>query len=74
MQTSMIQNLYFFSQLLYKRFKTNFIVRLLGQWQEIEFGGQSIPVAGLAYYMSPPRNMHDVMEDPVHAICYVRKK
>jgi hypothetical protein len=24
--------------------------------------------------MSPPRNMQDVMDDPIHAICYVKFK
>lgn len=71
LQTAMIQNLYFFSQMLYRRYKTNFIVRLLGQWQDVEYGAQSIPVAGLAYYMSPPRDMHDIISDPVHSVCYV---
>merc|ERR1712036_41652 len=53
LQTALVSNLYFFSQLLYRRFKTNFIVNLIGQWQDMD-GGQSIPVGGLAYYMSPP--------------------
>merc|ERR1711953_1056428 len=53
LQTALVSNLYFFSQLLYRRFKSNMLVNLLGQWQETD-GGQSIPVGGLAYYMSPP--------------------
>merc|ERR1712036_170057 len=53
LQTALVSNLYFFSQLLYRRFKSNFIVNLIGQWQDMD-GGQSIPVGGLAYYMSPP--------------------
>merc|ERR1711871_1620558 len=52
LQTALVSNLYFFSQLLYKRYDKNLFVNLLGQWQEIEGGGgsQSIPVGGLAYY------------------------
>merc|ERR1711971_362428 len=47
LQTALVSNLYFFSQLLHKRFKSNVLVNLLGQWQEIEYAGQSIPVGVL---------------------------
>eukprot|EP00918_Siedleckia_nematoides_P054372 GHVU01118756.1.p2 GENE.GHVU01118756.1~~GHVU01118756.1.p2 ORF type:complete len:280 (+),score=66.40 GHVU01118756.1:2287-3126(+) len=62
LQTALVSNLYFFSQLLYRRFKTNFIVNLLGQWQELDVGGTSIPVGGMAYYLSPPQSLGDVGE------------
>jgi len=71
LQTALVSNLYFFSQLLYKRFKGNLLVNLLGQWQEVDYSGQSIPVGGLTYYISPPRSFGDVWEDPVHAVFYV---
>jgi len=71
LQTALVSNLYFFSQLLYKRFKSNMIVNIIGQWQEVEWSGQSIPVGGLVYYMSPPHSFADIWEDPIHAIFYV---
>merc|ERR1712060_1037315 len=71
LQTALVSNLYFFSQLLYRRFKSNMLVNLLGQWQEMDFGGQSIPVGGLAYYISPPHSFTDIWDDPVHALIYV---
>jgi len=71
LQTALVSNLYFLSQILYKRFKGNIIVRLIGQWQETEIGGQSVPVAGLAYYISPPRDLSEMIRDPVHALVYV---
>merc|ERR1719437_247393 len=71
LQTALVSNLYFFSQLIYKRFKANMLVNLLGQWQELDYGGQSIPVGGLAYYMSPPNTFSDIWEDPIHALFYV---
>merc|ERR1712050_814546 len=61
LQTALVSNSYFFSQLLYRRFKSNMIVNLLGQWQEMDYG-QSVPVGGLAYYMSPPSNFSDIWE------------
>jgi len=71
LQTALVSNLYFFSQLLYKRFKSNMLVNLLGQWQEVDYSGQSIPVGGIAYYISPPHSFGDVWEDPIHAVFYV---
>jgi len=72
LQTALVSNLYFFSQLLYRRFKSNMLVNLLGQWQEIDgAGGQSIPVGGIAYYISPPHSLSDLVEDPIHAFIYI---
>mmetsp|Transcript_25794 Transcript_25794/g.65781 ORF Transcript_25794/g.65781 Transcript_25794/m.65781 type:complete len:473 (-) Transcript_25794:211-1629(-) len=71
LQTALVSNLYFFSQLLYKRFKSNMLVNMLGQWQEVEFSGQSIPVGGIVYYISPPHSFLEVWEDPIHALIYV---
>lgn len=71
LQTALVSNLYFFSQILYKRYKGNFLVRLLGQWQEVESGGHSIPVGGLSYYISPPRDMLEIARDPFHTIFYI---
>merc|ERR1719182_1287673 len=71
LQTALVSNLYFFSQLLYKRFKSNMLVNLLGQWQEVDYSGQSIPVGGIAYYISPPHSFTDIWDDPIHAVFYV---
>jgi len=72
LQTALTQNLYFLSQMLYNRYSSNIIVRLLGVWREVrEQPGLSIPVSGLAYYISPPRHTSDVLNDPLHVIFYV---
>jgi len=56
---------------LYKRYSSNFLVRLFGRWQDIEGGGgQSVPVGGLAYYVSPPQSIAEIFYDPFHAIFY----
>ncbi len=72
LQTALVSNLYFFSQLLYKRYSTNIIVQLLGRWQDVEgaSGAQSVPVGGLAYYVSPPNSVAEILYDPFHAIFY----
>jgi len=72
LQTALVSNMYFFSQLLFKRFGTNPLVRLFGRWQDVEGGGgQSVPVGGLAYYVSPPTSMGDIVGDPFHALFYL---
>jgi len=72
LQTALVSNLYFLSQLLWNRYSGNFLVRLLGRWQELEgMAGQSVPVGGLAYYISPPQTLADVARDPFHAVFYL---
>lgn len=75
LQTALVSNLYFFSQIMHKRFPSNVFVRMLGTWEEPEYAsggyGQSVPVAGLAYYVSPPQSFADVFEDPLHLAFYV---
>ena len=64
LQSALVSNLYFLSQMLYKRYGGNILVRLLGVWAETEAGGgdsgQTVPVAGLVYYMTPPHNLAQV--------------
>eukprot|EP01006_Ploeotia_vitrea_P039571 TRINITY_DN66358_c8_g1_i7.p1 TRINITY_DN66358_c8_g1~~TRINITY_DN66358_c8_g1_i7.p1 ORF type:complete len:475 (-),score=260.91 TRINITY_DN66358_c8_g1_i7:253-1677(-) len=72
LQTALVSNLYFFSQLLHKRFPTNFFVNLLGKWTDpSQSNGQSVPVSGLAYYVSPPTSVSELIADPVHALMYI---
>ena len=71
LQTAFVSNLYFFSQILSKKFKGNFIVNLLGKWQEYDMAGHSAPVGGLAYYISPPRDFVDIVRDPFHTLFYM---
>lgn len=74
LQTALVSNLYFFSQMLHKRYTNNILVQLLGKWQTVggEGGaaGQSVPVGGIAYYVSPPRTFAEIMYDPFHALFY----
>uniref|UniRef100_A0A7S1HQQ1 Translocon Sec61/SecY plug domain-containing protein n=1 Tax=Phaeocystis cordata TaxID=118079 RepID=A0A7S1HQQ1_9EUKA len=71
LQSALVSNIYFLSQLLYKRFGGNFLVRLFGRWEEDPFGGHLSPVGGLAYYISAPKNMQDVLDNPLHAVFYL---
>jgi len=69
LQTALVSNLYFVSQLLHKRFPTNFLVGLFGRWESLP-NSQSVPVGGLAYFVSPPHSVADIVKDPFHALFY----
>jgi len=57
---------------VYKRFPSNPIIGLIGTWREIEgYAGQFLPVGGLAYYISPPRSMGELVADPFHTLFYL---
>lgn len=61
LQTALVSNLYFLSQILYRRFRSNIFVNLIGQWQDTDLaGGQSVPIGGAAYYISPPHTFKDL--------------
>uniref|UniRef100_A0A0E0QQ61 Translocon Sec61/SecY plug domain-containing protein n=1 Tax=Oryza rufipogon TaxID=4529 RepID=A0A0E0QQ61_ORYRU len=71
LHSALITNLYFISQLLYRRYSGNFLVNLLGKWKESEYSGHSVPVGGLAYYVTAPSSLADVLANPFHALFYV---
>jgi len=70
LQTALVSNLYFFSQFFHNRAPNNIFVKLLGKWST-EGGGPNIPTGGLAYYISPPLSMSEILSDPIHAIIYI---
>jgi len=71
LQTALVSNLYFISQVLYRRFSENFLIRILGVWKESENGSQSYPISGLAYYVSPPQSFSAIVHDPFHTLFYI---
>ncbi|CAN0853584.1 Protein transport protein Sec61 subunit alpha [Linum grandiflorum] len=72
LQSALVSNLYFISQLLYRMYSGNFLVNLLGSWKESEYsGGQFIPVGGLAYYVTASASLADIAANPFHALFYM---
>ena len=72
LQAALTSNLYFLSQMLYNRYSSNILVRLLGVWKEMKDSpGTSLPVSGLAYYISPPRTVAELLRDPLHTLLYL---
>ncbi|KAJ5074569.1 protein transport protein sec61 subunit alpha isoform 1 [Anaeramoeba ignava] len=71
LQSALVTNLFFVSQLFYKKFPGNVFFQLLGKWQEMPNSGQSVAVGGLSYYLSPPRTLWEFITDPLHIIIYI---
>ncbi len=71
LHSAFISNLYFISQLLFKKFSDNVLVRFVGVWADVEGTSGAIPVGGLAYYISAPSNASQIFYDPLRAIIYL---
>ena len=59
------------SRFLYNRFGWFAPIRLIGRWKEAAYGGQSYPVSGLVYYLTPPSSLRAMFTDPLHGFLYI---
>lgn len=66
--SALFANVYVFAQLLQSQFPNNFWVKLLGT-----FGGEkgTTLTGGLAYYVTSPNGLGEVVADPVRALVFV---
>jgi protein transport protein SEC61 subunit alpha len=71
LQSALVSNLYFISQMLASKFSGNFLVNLLGVWSDSEGSGRSMPISGICYYMSPPESLSSMWTDPIHGMVYI---
>ncbi|XP_023644087.1 protein transport protein Sec61 subunit alpha isoform X2 [Capsella rubella] len=71
LQSALVSNIYFISQLLYRKFGGNLLVNFIGMWKESEYSGQSIPVGGIAYYITAPSSLAEMATHPFHALFYL---
>jgi len=73
LQTALVSNYFFISQLLWRRFGDNLLTSFLGAWQNVEgaYQSHSIPVGGIAYYLSPPNTFSELLRDPLHTLIYL---
>jgi protein transport protein SEC61 subunit alpha len=74
--SALFANVYFFSQLLWSQFGrpapgTNLFFQFIGDYQQNVTSGSVTPVGGLAYYVTAPRNIQNVIAAPLQAAAYL---
>jgi protein transport protein SEC61 subunit alpha len=74
--SALFANVYFFSQLLWSQFGrpapgTNLFFQFIGDYQQNVTSGSVTPVGGLAYYVTAPRNIQNVISAPLQATAYL---
>ncbi|QLG73634.1 hypothetical protein HG535_0F01450 [Zygotorulaspora mrakii] len=72
LQAALTSNIFLISQILYQKFPSNPVVRLLGVWGVVP--GQPGPqraLKGLSYYIQPPTSLKEIPLDPLKAVVYV---
>ncbi|MEM2999047.1 MAG: preprotein translocase subunit SecY [Candidatus Bathyarchaeia archaeon] len=70
--SALFANVYFFSQLIWSTQGRpapgqNILIDFLGQYNATN----NRPISGLAYYVTAPQNVHDVVADPIRAAIYL---
>ncbi|KAJ3343505.1 translocon subunit [Gonapodya sp. JEL0774] len=68
--SALISQYFLISQMLYNRFPTSFLIRLIGEWTSAEGTPQQFASGGIAYYMSAPQNITAALRDPIHFVLY----
>jgi protein transport protein SEC61 subunit alpha len=74
--SALFANVYFFSQLIWAQFGrpapgTNIFFQIIGDYSQNATSGSITPVGGLAYFVTPPRNIQGVIAAPVQAFVYL---
>ncbi len=74
--SALFANVYFFSQLLWSQFGrpnpgTNIFFQIIGDYKQNVTSGAVTPVGGLAYYVTAPRNIQNVIAAPLQAAAYL---
>jgi preprotein translocase SecY subunit len=74
--SALFANVYFFSQLIWAQFGrpapgTNIFFQIIGDYSQNTTSGSITTVGGLAYFVTPPRNIQGVIAAPVQAFVYL---
>jgi preprotein translocase SecY subunit len=74
--SALFANVYFFSQLIWSQFGkpapgTNILFQIMGDYSYNATSGSITPVGGLAYFVTPPRNIQGVIAEPLQASVYL---
>ncbi|MFW9921961.1 MAG: preprotein translocase subunit SecY [Candidatus Thorarchaeota archaeon] len=69
LSSALFANVYFISQILARKIPNNPIVELIGKW---DFNAdQPAPTGGLTYFVTAPRGIAQVVDDPIRSIIYI---
>ncbi|KAL9188217.1 hypothetical protein ACHAXT_006595 [Thalassiosira profunda] len=75
LQTALVSNIYFVSQMLFNAQPHSPFIHLFGKWAaaspDSAVNAAAVPVGGVAYYVSPPATLTDMLHDPFHAAFYL---
>ncbi|KAH3669135.1 hypothetical protein WICMUC_005099 [Wickerhamomyces mucosus] len=71
LQSALTSNFFIISQMLFQRFPSNPIIRLLGVWDAGQNSVQLFAVSGIAYYIQPPFSLAEALLDPIKTVIYV---
>ena len=64
-----ISHLYVISQILYRRYGSSFIIKLLGTWAEKN--GEQVATGGIVYFVTPPKDFFEFITRPLKSITYI---
>lgn len=72
LQAALSSNIFLISQILFQRFPSNPIIRMLGVWGvKPGYQGPQVALSGLSYYLQPPLSFSEVLLDPIKAVAYI---
>uniref|UniRef100_A0A060T4Z8 ARAD1B03894p n=1 Tax=Blastobotrys adeninivorans TaxID=409370 RepID=A0A060T4Z8_BLAAD len=71
LQSALTSNVFIISQMIYTRFPTSLLSRVLGIWEPRQGSAQLYATSGIAYYMQPPLNWQEALQDPIKTVIYV---
>jgi preprotein translocase SecY subunit len=74
--SALFANVFFFSQLLWSTQGrpapgTNLFFQIIGDFNQNATSGSVTPVGGLAFFVTPPRNIENVIGEPLRAAAYL---
>lgn len=71
MHTALLSNYYFITYLAQALLGPSVLSTIIGRWSPVDSAGNSYLEQGIGYFLSPPRNLWELVTDPVHTVFYV---
>ncbi|CAN6671405.1 protein transport protein Sec61p [Trichomonascus vanleenenianus] len=71
LQSALSSNIFIISQMIYSRYPSSILSKLLGTWEPREGSAQLYAVSGISYYMQPPTSWQEALLDPIKTVVYV---